>query len=105
MRMRVERLHKMIEMEYACHLKGVMKYSDKRGCMNIIRIYERRMRELLGFYVFGNMGNEINLLLNLSGGICATFIYIRTSNDKLENGAEISSRTKGMQGDLKMGDR
>ena len=35
----------------------------------------------LEFYIFGNMGNEINLLLVLSGGICATFIHVRTSND------------------------
>ena len=51
MRRRVERLQKVMEGEYACHLRGVMKYSDQRGCMNIIRIYERRIRELLGFYV------------------------------------------------------
>ena len=50
MRMRVERLQVM-EGEYACCLRGVMKYSDQGGCMNIIRIYERRIRELLGFYV------------------------------------------------------
>ena len=51
MRMRVERLQKVMEGKYACHLRGVMKYSDQRGCMNIIRIYEQRIRELLGFYV------------------------------------------------------
>ena len=51
MRMRVERLQKVMKGEYACRLSGVMKYSDQRGCMNIIRIYERRIRELLGFYV------------------------------------------------------
>ena len=38
--MRVERLHNMMEMEYACHLRSVMMYSDQRECMNIIRIYE-----------------------------------------------------------------
>ena len=52
-RMRVERLHKMMEGDYACHLRSVMKYSDQRGCMNIIRIYEQRIRELLEFYVLG----------------------------------------------------
>ena len=56
-----------------------------------------------------DMSNEINLLLffsaYLSGGICATFIHVRTGNDLFEIGAEITSRTKGMQGDLKMGDR
>ena len=41
----------MMEGEYACHLRGVIKYSYQRGCMNIIRIYEGRIRELLGFYV------------------------------------------------------
>ena len=51
MRMRVERLQKMMKGEYACCLRGVIKYSDQRGCMNIIRIYEQRIRELLGFYV------------------------------------------------------
>ena len=50
-RMRVERLHRMIEVEYACRLRRLMEYSNKRGCMNIIRIYEQRIRELLGFYV------------------------------------------------------
>ena len=60
--MRVERLHKMMEGKYACHLRGVIKYSDQRGCMNIIRVYEQRIRELLGFYA------------SLSSGICATFI-------------------------------
>ena len=30
--------------------------------MNIIRIYEQRIRELLGFYDFGDMSNEIDLL-------------------------------------------
>ena len=40
MRMRVERLQKMMEGEYACYLRGIMKYSNQRGCMNIIRIYE-----------------------------------------------------------------
>ena len=33
MRMRVERLQKAMEGEYACYLRGVMKYSDQRGCM------------------------------------------------------------------------
>ena len=51
MKMRVERLYKMIEMEYACRLRGVMNYSYQRGCINIIRSYEQRIRELLGFYV------------------------------------------------------
>ena len=48
--MRVQRVQKVMEGKYACRLRGIMKYSD-RGCMNIIRIYERRIRELLGFYV------------------------------------------------------
>ena len=52
MRMRVERLHKMLEGEYTHRLRGVMEYSDQRVCMNIIRIYEQRIR-LLGFYVLG----------------------------------------------------
>ena len=51
-RMRVKRLQEMMEGEYACRLSGVMKYSNQRGCMNIIRIYERRIRELLEFYDF-----------------------------------------------------
>ena len=62
--MRVKRLQKMMEGEYACCLSGVMKYSDQRGCMNIIRIY-KRIRELFGFYDFRDMSNEINLLLFL----------------------------------------
>ena len=33
--------------------------------MNIIRIYERRIRELLRFYDFEDMGNEIYVLLFL----------------------------------------
>ena len=49
--MSVERLQNVMEGEYACHLRGVMKYSDQRGCINIIRIYEQRIGELLGFYV------------------------------------------------------
>ena len=53
----------MMEGEYACRLSGVMKYSNQRGCMNIIRICERRIRELLGFYdFFRDMSNKINLL-------------------------------------------
>ena len=51
MRMRVERLQKVMEGEYAYRLSGVMKYSNQRGCMNIIMIYERRIRELFGFYI------------------------------------------------------
>ena len=66
MGMRVKRLQKMMEGEYACRLSGVIRYSDQRECMNIIRIYERRIRELLGFYDFRDMSNEINLLLFLS---------------------------------------
>ena len=31
MRMRVERLQKVMEGEYACCVRGVMKYSDQRG--------------------------------------------------------------------------
>ena len=65
MGMRVKRLQKMMEGEYVCRLSGVMKYNDQRGCMNIIRIYEQRIRELLGFYDFRDMSNEINLLLFL----------------------------------------
>ena len=42
----------MMEGEYACSLSGVMKYGNQRGRMNIIRIYEQRIRELLGFYDF-----------------------------------------------------
>ena len=83
--MRVKRLQEMMEGEYACRLRGVIKCSDQRECMNIISIYEQRIRELLGFYDFRNMSNEINLSLflsfYLSGGICATFIHIGTSND------------------------
>ena len=52
-RMRVERLHKMLEGEYGCIFRGVMNYSDQSVCMNIIRIYERRIREVLGFYLLG----------------------------------------------------
>ena len=48
------------------------------------------------------MGNEIDLLLILSSGTCATFIHVRTSNNYFE---KINSRTKGIQGNLKMGDR
>ena len=85
MRMRVKGLQEMMEGEYACRLSGVMKYSNQRGCMNIVRIYERRIRELLGFYDFRDMSSEINLLLflsaNLSGGICATFIHVGTGNN------------------------
>ena len=81
MRMRVERLHKMMEAEYACHVRGVMKYSDQRGCMNIIRIDEQGIRELLEFYVFRDVGNKIILLLILSSGTCATFIHVRTNNN------------------------
>ena len=33
--------------------------------MNIIKIYERRIRGVLGFYDFMDMSNEINLLLFL----------------------------------------
>ena len=51
MRMRVERLQKVMEGEYACCLREVIMYSDKRECMNIIRIYEPRIREFLGFDV------------------------------------------------------
>ena len=87
----------MIEMEYSCLLRGVINYSDQRGCMNIIRIYEQRIRELLGFYVFSDMGNEINLLLVLSGGICATFIHVRTSNGYFENGTK-NHKNKGNAG-------
>ena len=82
--MRVKRLQEMMEGEYACCLSGVMKYSNQRGCMKIIRIYEQIIRELFGFYDCRDMSNEINLLLFfsfLSGGICATFIHVRTSND------------------------
>ena len=49
--MRMERLHKMVEGEYACRLRGIEKYSDQRGCIDIIRIYEQIIRELLKFYV------------------------------------------------------
>ena len=58
MRMRVKRLQEMMEGEYACCLSGIMKYSNQRGCMNIIRIYEQRIRELLEFYDFRDMSNE-----------------------------------------------
>ena len=85
MRMRVKRLQEIMEGKYACLLSRVMKHSDQRGCMNIIRTYERIIRELLGFYDVRDMSNEINLLLflsaNLSSGTCATFIHVRTSND------------------------
>ena len=64
--MRVKRLQKMMEGEYACRLRGVIKYGNQRECMNIIRTYERRIKELLGFYNFRDMSNEINLLLFLS---------------------------------------
>ena len=66
MRMRVKRLQKVMECKYACCLSGVIKYSDQRECINIIRIYEQRIRELLGFYDFRDMSNKINLLLFLS---------------------------------------
>ena len=74
MRMRVKRLQKIMEGEYACCLSGVIMYSEKRGCMNIIRIYERRIREVLGFYDFGDMSNEINLLLFLSAFYLVVFV-------------------------------
>ena len=51
-RMRVKRLQEIIEGEYASRLSRVIKYSNQRGCMNIIRIYEQRIRELLEFYDF-----------------------------------------------------
>ena len=57
--MRVERLHKMMKGEYVCRLRGVIEYSDQSVCVNIIRIYKQRTRELLGLYVFRDVGNEI----------------------------------------------
>ena len=80
----MERLQKIMEGEYACRLSGVMECSDQRGCMNIIKIYEGRIRELLGFYDFRDMSSEKYLLLFsacLSGGICTTFIHVGTGND------------------------
>ena len=65
MRMRVERLQKVMEGEYACLLSEVIKYNNQIGCMNIISNCEQRIRELLGFYDFRDMSNEINLLLFL----------------------------------------
>ena len=55
-------------------VSGVMRYSDQRGCMNIIRICERRIRELLGFYDFRDMSNEIDLLLFLSAAYLVVFV-------------------------------
>ena len=85
MRMRVKRLQEMMEGEYACRLSGVMKYSNQRGCMNIIKIYERRIRELLGFYDFRDMSNGNKFIAffssYLSGGTCTTFIHVGTGND------------------------
>ena len=52
----------MMEGKYACHLRGVMKLSNQRGCMNIIRLYKRRIRELLGFYIFRDVSNEIDFI-------------------------------------------
>ena len=62
MRMRVKRLQEMMEGKYACCLSGDITYSDQGGCMNIIRIYEPRIKELLGFYDFRDMSNEINFI-------------------------------------------
>ena len=70
MRIRVGRLHKMMEGEYSCPLRGVMEYSDQRECMNIIRIYKQRIRELSRFYVFRDMGNEMYLLLFIQWYLC-----------------------------------
>ena len=95
---RVERLHKMMEGEYTCRLRGVMKYSDQRECMNIIKIYEQRIREVLGFYVFRDVGNEIDLLLISSSGTCAIFIHVRTSNDYFDNRAKNQFKNKGNAG-------
>ena len=38
-------------------------------------------KRVIGILCFSDMSNEINLLLVFSGGICATFIHVRTSND------------------------
>ena len=84
MRMRVKRLQEMMEGKYAYRLSGVMKYSNQRGCMNIIKIYEQRIRELLEFCDFRDMSSEkIYCFFTpfLSGGICATFIHVGTGND------------------------
>ena len=50
-RMRVERMHKMMEGEYVCCL--IWRYSDQRVCMNIIRLHDWRIRDVLAFYVLG----------------------------------------------------
>ena len=34
----------------------------ERECMNMIRIYEQAIRELLGFYVFRDVGNKIKFI-------------------------------------------
>ena len=73
--------------------------------MNIIRIYEQRIRELLGFYVFRDMGNEINLLLFCYPVVIVPHLYmLEPVMTNLRTEQKINSRTKGMQSNLKVGD-
>ena len=64
-------------------------------------------KRVIGILCFRDMSNEIIFLLFqliLSSGLCATFIHVRVmTNLRMEQ--KINSRTKGMQGDLKVGDR
>ena len=106
MRMRVERLQKVMEGEYAWHLRGVMKYRYQRVCMNIIRIYEQRMRELLGFYVLRVWAMNKFIAYFIWWYLCRLYTYmLEPLMNSLRMEQKINPRTKGMQGNLKMGDR
>ena len=57
---------------------------------------DKRVIRILWF--FRDVRNEINLLLILSSGTCATFIHVRTSNNYSENGTENCFNNKGNAG-------
>ena len=62
-----------------------------RVCLNIIRICEQILRELLGFYVLGDMANEINFIACFIQWYLCHFIQGRINSNYVEKMSKIGT--------------
>ena len=64
-----------------------------------------RNKRIIGILCFSDMSNEINLLLFLLFYLVVFVPPLYMLEPVMRTEQKINPRTKGMQGDLKMGDR
>ena len=95
----------MIQNEYACCLRGVMEYKHSKRVYEYNKDIKTKNKRVIGILYFRDVGNEIKFIAYFIQWYLCHFYMLEPIMTTLRTEQKITSRTKGMHGDLKMGDR